>query len=67
MEWGFLKEVLEAMSFPRLMINWLMECVSTPYYSISLNGCLDGYFKRMKQTLRDMQPKSDHGIRSAGY
>lgn len=46
--WGFLKEVLVAMNFPHIMIEWVMECVTTTAYSISMNGCLEGYFKGAK-------------------
>lgn len=33
------------MIFPSQMIKWIIVCVTTPYCSISLNGCLEGYFK----------------------
>lgn len=47
-DWGFLKEVLVAMNFPFLMIDWLMECVTTTSYSISFNGCLEGFLEVLK-------------------
>lgn len=40
------KEVLLAMHFLDVMVNWIMTCMSTLYYFISLNGYLEGFFKR---------------------
>ena len=51
--------VLEVLNFPQMMIAWIMECVSTPSYSIYLNGCLDGYFKGAKG-LRQGDPMSPY-------
>lgn len=58
-EWCFLKEVLVAMELPNLMIDWLMECVSTLCYSISLDGCLERYFRGAKG-LRQGDPISPY-------
>ena len=58
-EWSFVEQVLVAMNFPAQMIKWIMVCVTTPYYSISLNGYLEGYFKGEKG-LRQGDPISPY-------
>ena len=47
------------MNFHLHMIQWLMVCVSSPTYSIILNGCLEGYFKGEKG-LRQADPISPY-------
>nr|GEW31844.1 hypothetical protein [Tanacetum cinerariifolium] len=44
-DWGFLKEVLIGFGFHARMVHWIMECVTTTSFSISINGNLHGYFK----------------------
>ncbi|XP_071739373.1 uncharacterized protein [Rutidosis leptorrhynchoides] len=44
-DWKFLESALTWFSFPRLMIKWIMTCVSTTTYSICINGDLHGFFK----------------------
>nr|GEX90498.1 hypothetical protein [Tanacetum cinerariifolium] len=44
-DWGFLKEVLVGFGFHARMIGWIMECVTTTSFSISINGSLHGFFK----------------------
>ncbi|XP_020249226.1 uncharacterized protein LOC109826612 [Asparagus officinalis] len=43
--WNFLNEMLLGLGFPVKFINWIMVCISSTKYSISLNGTLHGYFK----------------------
>ncbi|GFZ07066.1 hypothetical protein Acr_19g0000030 [Actinidia rufa] len=43
--WNFLEDVLSGLGFPALFIQWIMQCVSTTSYSISINGSLHGFFK----------------------
>ncbi|GKA57418.1 hypothetical protein Tco_0756606 [Tanacetum coccineum] len=44
-DWGFLKEVLIGFGFHDRMIGWIMECVTTTSFSISINGSLHWFFK----------------------
>ncbi|XP_074266889.1 uncharacterized protein LOC141590182 [Silene latifolia] len=37
-EWSFLKEMLVALNFPNSSIDLIMNCVSTPSFSLALNG-----------------------------
>lgn len=55
--WGFIAEILKGLNFPSRFINWVMVCVSTPSYSISLNGNVHGFFKGHKG-LRQGDPLS---------
>lgn len=43
--WGFIINTLIAMGFPSLFIQWLTECITTPSFSIKVNGRLEGFFK----------------------
>nr|GFA71333.1 hypothetical protein [Tanacetum cinerariifolium] len=44
-ECGFLRKILIGFGFHDRMIAWIMECVETTSYSISINGNLHGYFQ----------------------
>nr|GEV71134.1 hypothetical protein [Tanacetum cinerariifolium] len=44
-DWNFLRNVLGAFGFHTRIIVWIMECVTSTSFSISINGCLHGYFK----------------------
>ncbi|XP_019267174.1 PREDICTED: uncharacterized protein LOC109244526 [Nicotiana attenuata] len=56
-EWGFVEEMLYAMNFPGKFIKWVMNCISTPQYSITLNGGLYGNIQG-KRGLRQGDPIS---------
>ncbi|XP_020270958.1 uncharacterized protein LOC109846146 [Asparagus officinalis] len=43
--WSFLSDLLLGLGFPDTMIKWIMACITSPKYLISLNGSLYGYFK----------------------
>ncbi|GKE14804.1 putative reverse transcriptase domain, reverse transcriptase zinc-binding domain protein [Tanacetum coccineum] len=44
-DWSFLKEVLIGFGFHLKMIAWIMKCVLTTSFSLSINGVLHGFFK----------------------
>nr|GEU36022.1 hypothetical protein [Tanacetum cinerariifolium] len=39
-DWGFLKEVLLAFGFHVRMVDWIMECVTTTSFSLSINDII---------------------------
>ncbi|CAH9135062.1 unnamed protein product [Cuscuta epithymum] len=55
--WGFLDRVLRQIGLPDMFVNWIMECVSTSSFSISINGVLHGWFEG-KRGLRQGDPMS---------
>ncbi|GFP94737.1 transposon tx1 uncharacterized 149 kDa protein, partial [Phtheirospermum japonicum] len=55
--WGFLKSILEGLNYPGKFVSWVMECVTTTSYSISLNGSLHDMFGGMRG-LRQGDPLS---------
>ena len=38
LSWDFLFKVLSAFDLPSKFIEWIKECVTTPSYSIAING-----------------------------
>ncbi|GKE36304.1 putative RNA-directed DNA polymerase, eukaryota, reverse transcriptase zinc-binding domain protein, partial [Tanacetum coccineum] len=58
-DWGFLREILIGFGFHSRMIGWIMECVSSTSFSISINGTLHGYFKG-ERGLRQGDPMSPY-------
>ncbi|XP_074277647.1 uncharacterized protein LOC141601278 [Silene latifolia] len=48
-EWSFVHEMLIKVGFPEQMVKLIMECISSPSYSISLNGETFGFFKGMNR------------------
>lgn len=47
-EWCFLCKVMQAFGFSRQWINWIYECLSTPRFSILVNGKPEGLFSSSK-------------------
>ncbi|XP_022876816.1 uncharacterized protein LOC111395022 [Olea europaea var. sylvestris] len=43
--WNFLIGVLEGLHFPSRFVQWVMEGVTSPTYSVTLNGSIHGFFK----------------------
>lgn len=39
---------MTAMGFPTLYLSWIQECISSPSYSIKINGSLDMFFAGRK-------------------
>ncbi|XP_071690777.1 uncharacterized protein [Rutidosis leptorrhynchoides] len=44
-DWKFLQFILTWFGYPRKMIKWIMSCITTTSYTISVNGELHGFFK----------------------
>ncbi|GKD64739.1 hypothetical protein Tco_1306847 [Tanacetum coccineum] len=58
-DWAFLKNILAGFGFHARMIGWIMECVTTTSFSLSINGSLHGFFKG-KRGLRQGDPLSPY-------
>ncbi|KAL0292806.1 UNVERIFIED_CONTAM: hypothetical protein Sradi_6971300 [Sesamum radiatum] len=43
--WDFVLESLRIFNFPSRFISWIEQCLTTPTFSISLNGSVHGFFK----------------------
>lgn len=46
--WDFVIKVLEAQLFPTMFITWITECISSPRFSVAINGELAGFFEGKK-------------------
>ena len=57
--WEFVLDILNAMGFPPNMILWVKACMTSPTYSICINGSLHGYF-RGERGLRQGDPMSPY-------
>lgn len=44
LNWNFLLDLLDIMGFPPKMITWIRICITSPKFSILINGELGGYF-----------------------
>lgn len=43
-DWKFVLNILEAFELPEVFITWIRSCVTSPHYSVALNGELVGFF-----------------------
>ncbi|KAK2653192.1 hypothetical protein Ddye_013048 [Dipteronia dyeriana] len=56
---GFLLETLAVFHFPPKSITWIKACLTTPKFSISINGELAGFFFK-KKGIRQGDPMSPY-------
>lgn len=57
--WDFVIATLRGLNLPDRFIGWIEECISTPSFSISVNGISDGFFKSSRG-LRQGDPLSPY-------
>ncbi|XP_021724874.1 uncharacterized protein LOC110692183 [Chenopodium quinoa] len=55
--WDFIRDMLVSLGFPDQFVHWIMVCVSSPTYSLLLNGGMHGFF-RGKRGVRQGDPMS---------
>ncbi|GJT05595.1 putative RNA-directed DNA polymerase, eukaryota, reverse transcriptase zinc-binding domain protein [Tanacetum coccineum] len=58
-DWRFLANILKCLGFHPTMIKWIMACIESSSFSISLNGDIHGFFKG-KRGLRQGDPLSPY-------
>lgn len=46
--WPFMLTALNAMGFTAKFLTWIKECVSTPMFSVKINGQFECFFKGKK-------------------
>ncbi|XP_033148588.1 uncharacterized protein LOC103869784 [Brassica rapa] len=44
-QWSFVLESLQALGFPVNFIHWIKLCITSPSFSVQINGDLAGYFQ----------------------
>uniref|UniRef100_A0A803NEF2 Reverse transcriptase domain-containing protein n=1 Tax=Chenopodium quinoa TaxID=63459 RepID=A0A803NEF2_CHEQI len=55
--WSFIRDMLMALNFPNQFVRLVMECISTPSFSIMINGGMHRFFKG-KRGVRQGDPVS---------
>ena len=43
-QWSFIEDTLRTMGYPDRFVTWIMRCVDTAAFSVSVNGELEGFF-----------------------
>nr|GEW63851.1 hypothetical protein [Tanacetum cinerariifolium] len=61
-DWDFLRVILIGFGFHDRMIAWVMECVTTTSFSISINGSLHGHFEGKRGLRQDRLPVKYLGV-----
>jgi hypothetical protein len=46
--WEFILQCLHCFGFPKIFLGWIKECITTPKFSMCINGTLAGYFEGKK-------------------
>lgn len=44
-QWDFVLQSLRVMGFPEKYIHWIKLCITSPSFSVQVNGDLAGYFQ----------------------
>ncbi|XP_013633333.1 PREDICTED: uncharacterized protein LOC106339050 [Brassica oleracea var. oleracea] len=57
--WDFIITALRALSIPEKFVMWIKECITTPSFSVSVNGVSGGYF-RSTRGVRQGDPLSPY-------
>lgn len=46
--WEFVLAVLKAIGCPAIFVGWIQQCITTPSFSIAVNGSVSGFFHNAK-------------------
>lgn len=46
--WDFVVKMLQAQNYPPLFVTWIKECITSPRFSVAINGELAGFFHGKK-------------------
>ncbi|XP_057248229.1 uncharacterized protein LOC130590212 [Beta vulgaris subsp. vulgaris] len=57
LSWEFIGDLLKGLQFPAKFITWVMECMTSPSYTLCINGETCGFFKG-RRGLRQGDPIS---------
>ncbi|XP_042039609.1 uncharacterized protein LOC121785289 [Salvia splendens] len=52
-DWSFLRGVLQGLKFHPSFVHLIMECVTSPLYTITVNGSHHGYFRGIFVSIRN--------------
>ena len=47
-QWSFVLRSLAALGVPEKSIHWIKLCITTPSFSVKVNGELAGYFQSVR-------------------
>ncbi|XP_074300180.1 uncharacterized protein LOC141631403 [Silene latifolia] len=59
LSWDFIGHYLHNFGFPQIFIDWILGCITNPWFSLKLNGKLTGYFQG-KSGIRQGDPLSPY-------
>lgn len=59
LNWDFILNCLKVMGFPLSFLRWIKGCITSPYFSVAVNGSLCGYFAGQRG-LRQGDPLSPY-------
>lgn len=45
LNWEFILNMLYAAGFPTRFVSWIKGCITSPWFSVAVNGSLPGFFK----------------------
>lgn len=43
-QWPFILSIFRALGFPEVFVNWIYICISSAYFSVVINGEVEGFF-----------------------